>query len=164
MITAATLEQSLNNLLDSHHIDDFCPNGIQVANKGEIKKIATAVSASREAIERSVDAGAQALIVHHGIFWKGDTYPLVGNKYKKIKLLMDYDIALLCYHLPLDMHQTLGNNWKVAHDLGWTSLQPFGEFNHMLIGVKGTFPACSLTDFRKKAGRLLSASSNSSTR
>ncbi len=150
MITVNKLADSLNSYLDPLTVDDYGPNGIQVANTSEIKKIATAVSASLEVIEQAIALKANALIVHHGIFWKGESQPLTGTKYKKIKLLMDHNIALLCYHFPLDMHQTLGNNWKVARDLGWMSLEPFGEYNRMMIGVKGTFPACSTQELQKK--------------
>ncbi len=137
----------LDQLLDAQSFDDVCPNGIQVTNNGEITKICTAVSASVETIQKAIQAKANTLIVHHGIFKVKDTVTLEGTLYQKVKLLLEHNIALLCYHLPLDAHQTIGNNWKVARDLGWQNLQPFGDYNKMLIGVQGTFPTISLQEF-----------------
>ncbi len=138
--TAQILEQHLNAYLDPHKIQEKAYNGIQVTNTGAITNIATAVSASLEAIEKAVALKAQALIVHHGIFRQNDSHPLTGITYKKIKLLMEHNIALLCYHLPLDAHQEIGNNWKAARDLELINLKPFAEYNGILIGVVGQLP------------------------
>ena len=128
----------LNTLLDSSQYKDYCPNGLQVEGAAEIKRCATAVSASLETIEQAVEAGVQALIVHHGMFWKGDAFPLVGTKQKKVSLLLEHGISLIAYHLPLDANREVGNNWGAAQDLGWKELEPFGEFDGALIGVKGS--------------------------
>lgn len=136
----ATLCAYLENYLQVSSISDFCPNGLQVEGKGRINQLATAVSASLATIEMAVERGAQALLVHHGIFWNRDPYPIIGIKKKKIELLIQHGIALLAYHLPLDAHQELGNNWKAAKDLGWVDLEPFGMYNKMPLGVKGKFP------------------------
>lgn len=146
-MTSNKLADYLNQLLDVSSFDDVCPNGIQVTNNGEITKICTAVSASLETIQKIIQAKANALIVHHGIFKVKDTVILEGTLYQKVELLLEHNIALLCYHLPLDAHQTIGNNWKVARDLGWQNLQPFGDYNKMLIGVQGTFSTISLQEF-----------------
>jgi len=139
MITLQDLSLYLNDLLQVNRLNDFCINGLQVEGKTPITKVATAVSASLDTIENAVKLGAQALVVHHGLFWNQDSHALVGVKLKKIKLLLDHGISLFGYHLPLDMHQEVGNNWKAARDLGWKDLEPFGEFNGIKIGVKGTF-------------------------
>jgi dinuclear metal center YbgI/SA1388 family protein len=144
------LSSYLDGYLDPFKIDEAAPNGVQVANMVAISKIATAVSASVETIEKAVQLKVQALIVHHGTFLKYDPYQITGIKYKKIKLLMDNDIALLGYHLPLDAHREVGNNWKAAMDLGLNDLQPFAPISRVDIGVVGTIQPTSFEDFTKK--------------
>lgn len=142
------IAEELNGLFDVNRFDEY--NGIQVANQGPITAIATAVTADLETIEKAVKLGVNLLIVHHGIFRKGDSPILEGTKYKRIRSLIQNNMGLLCYHLPLDYHRTLGNNWKAARDLGWNNLEPFGEYNKMLIGVRGKFPTVSFENFKKK--------------
>ncbi len=149
-ITLYELETYLNSLLDPNKMEDGCPNGVQIANDQPIEHIATAVSASLEAIEKAATLNAQALIVHHGIFKKNDPYPITGTNFRKIKTLMENGIALLTYHLPLDAHRTLGNNWKAAYDLGLTDLQPFAEYCKAPIGVIGSLKPTPFKTFKEK--------------
>lgn len=149
-ITLAQLSQYLNMFLDPLKMEDVAINGIQVANKGFITSSATAVTASLETIEKAAALGVQALIVHHGIFKKGDPYAINGIQYKKIKVLVDHDIALLGYHLPLDAHRELGNNYKAALDLGLQNLQPFAEYYKVPIGVIGSIIPMPFNVFKKK--------------
>jgi dinuclear metal center YbgI/SA1388 family protein len=136
-ISLKELEYYLTTLLDPQKMEDSSPNGIQVAHTGSITRIATAVTASIETIEKAIALGVEALIVHHGIFRKNDPYPIVATNYRKIKLLIEHNIALLAYHLPLDAHRELGNNCKAAYDLGLRNLKPFAEFHKIPIGVIG---------------------------
>lgn len=129
----------LEEYLQASLIKDYCPNGLQIEGPSELHTIGTAVSASLSAIEQAVRLGVQALIVHHGVFWNKDPYPIIGTKKKKIQLLLENGISLIAYHLPLDAHQEIGNNWKAARDLGWEDLKPFGSYNGVPIGVMGTF-------------------------
>ncbi|MCE2983068.1 MAG: Nif3-like dinuclear metal center hexameric protein [Parachlamydia sp.] len=129
---------------------DACPNGMQVEGGSRIKKIATAVSASLETIQAAIEWEADALIVHHGLFWNRDNYPITGIKRKKLALLLERGISLFAYHLPLDRHPELGNNWKAARDLSWDNLQPFGSFNGIPLGVKGTIKSTSRASFQKQ--------------
>lgn len=149
-ITLQDLCLYCDDLLACGDFTDFCPNGLQIEASFEIEKIGTAVSASLETIEKAVDLKLDALIVHHGIFWKGDNFPIFGIKRKKIELLLKNNISLLAYHLPLDAHPFLGNNWKAALDLGWENLSPFGFQSGKFIGVKGTFPQILREEFSKK--------------
>ncbi len=149
MVTLTELSQHLNLKLDISLFKDACPNGIQIEGKKEIRKAVTAVTSSMEAIRKAVEEGADALIVHHGLFWNKDEYPLTGTKKTKIKLLLDHEISLLAYHLPLDAHRQLGNNWVAAKEMQWTALEPFGLFDGQYIGVKGVFPVISVEAFRK---------------
>ncbi|NGX58106.1 MAG: hypothetical protein K940chlam3_01007 [Chlamydiae bacterium] len=137
MITLQEIYQYLDQLLSSSEFDDYCPNGLQVEGGQKVKKIGTAVSASLETIEKAVKEGVDCLVVHHGMFWKNDPFPIVGSKKKKIDLLIKNNISLIAYHLPLDAHQEYGNNWKVARDLNWRALEPFGNFQGKPIGVRG---------------------------
>lgn len=137
-LSANSLANQLNELLDITSFEDVCPNGMQIANTGELTRVATAVSANLETIQKAIAWGAQALITHHGLFLNKTTVQLQGSLYKKVKLLLDNNIALLCYHLPLDAHLELGNNAIAARALGVSQLQPFGIFGKKAIGFYGT--------------------------
>jgi dinuclear metal center YbgI/SA1388 family protein len=150
MLTLMELDQYLNELLPSQGVTDYCPNGLQVEGKNKITKAATAVSVSLATIEAAVEMQADALIVHHGLFWQRDSYVIQGVKRKKIALLLEHGISLFAYHLPLDMHPRLGNNWRAAQELGWSDLQPFGYLNGVAIGVKGRTVECSREDFKRQ--------------
>lgn len=149
MITLQELSSYLDQLLAPGDFIDDCPNGLQVEGKREVQKIAFAVSASVAAIEAAVSLGADALIVHHGIFWQKDPLPVCGPKKQKLEKLLANQISLLGYHLPLDAHAKFGNNWKAASDLGWSQLEPFGLFRKMAIGVKGRFSKMPVKEFQK---------------
>lgn len=149
MLSVQTLNNYLEELLESSSFKDYCPNGLQVEGKQAVRSIATAVSANLATIEKAIDQQADVLIVHHGLFWKGDSYCIEGSKKKKLQLLLDHNISLFAYHLPLDAHQEVGNNWKAARDLSWENLEPFGYFNGIPLGVKGSFKECSVEDFQK---------------
>lgn len=123
MITNKVLSSSLHELLACEQFSDYAPNGLQVQGQENIKKIATAVTASLEVIERAVAMQAQALIVHHGYFWKGERSEIVGIKRERIAALLSHDINLFAYHLPLDCHPTLGNNAQLAKKLNLDAVQ-----------------------------------------
>ncbi|MEL0653751.1 Nif3-like dinuclear metal center hexameric protein [Pseudoalteromonas issachenkonii] len=106
--------QLLNDILKPHLIKDFCPNGLQVEGKNEIKKIVTGVTASQALIEAAIKQQADAILVHHGFFWKGESQPITGMKKRRIGALLANDINLFGYHLPLDIHPAVGNNAQLA--------------------------------------------------
>lgn len=134
------LVKYLNKLLDIYSFDDYGPNGLQVEGKEEVKKIAYAVSATRDSVEMAVSLGADALIVHHGLFWKfHGTRPLTGPFAKRIKPLIWNEINLLGYHLPLDAHIEFGNAASVAQLINLTELKPFGDHKGSPTGVQGVF-------------------------
>ena len=118
------LERLLNEKLSTDRINDYAPNGLQVEGKTEIKKIITGVTASQALIDYAVAQQADALLVHHGYFWKSENPCIRGMKGKRIKTLLVNDINLYGYHLPLDVHPELGNNAKLAQLLGISDLQP----------------------------------------
>lgn len=137
VLTLKELHDYLNEFLSMSAVADYGPNGLQVEGKREVKSVATAVSASLKTIEMAVSKGIDALIVHHGIFWNRDSYVIEGTKRKKLELLLRNGMSLFAYHLPLDIHPEIGNNWKAAKEMGWFDLQPFGILNGVFIGVKG---------------------------
>ncbi|WP_108897110.1 Nif3-like dinuclear metal center hexameric protein [Chlamydia serpentis] len=146
-MNVAELLSHLDNLLASGTFQDYGPNGLQVGNaQVALKKIGVAVTADIETIKQAIKANVNVLIVHHGIFWKGMPYPITGMMYKRIQLLIQHDIQLLAYHLPLDAHPTLGNNWRVALDLNWKDLQPFGS-SFPNLGVQGSFSPVHINTF-----------------
>ena len=118
------LERLLNEKLSTDKINDYAPNGLQVEGKAEIKKIITGVTASQALIDYAVAQQADAVLVHHGYFWKSENPCIRGMKGKRIKTLLVNDINLYGYHLPLDVHPELGNNAKLAQLLGIGDLQP----------------------------------------
>lgn len=129
---------------------DFCINGMQVEGKQQIHKLATAVSANLETIQKAAEWGADALLVHHGLFWNQDSHQIAGIKRQKLEILFKNNISLIAYHLPLDAHQELGNNWRAAIEMGWENLEPFCLTNAFFIGVKGRVKRMSREDFQKK--------------
>ncbi|RZI44968.1 Nif3-like dinuclear metal center hexameric protein [Herbaspirillum sp. HC18] len=117
----------LEQTLDITRFRDYCPNGMQVEGRPTIKKLVTGVTASLALIDAAVEAGADAILVHHGYFWRGEDARIVGPKYRRLKMLLAHDINLFAYHLPLDMHPELGNNAQLAARLGLTADGRFGE-------------------------------------
>lgn len=108
-----------DDYLSIDEFSDYCPNGLQVEGKKNINHIVSGVTASLELIESAIEQNADAILVHHGYFWKGESQPLVGYKGRRIRRLMQHDISLLAYHLPLDAHPTVGNNAQLAQRMGW---------------------------------------------
>ena len=139
------LEHILKCKLNSNGINDYAPNGLQVEGKAEIQKIVTGVTASQALIDYAATQGADAVLVHHGYFWKNENPCIRGMKGKRIKTLLLNDINLYAYHLPLDVHPELGNNAQLAALLGIENLQPlesgavsipvWGELREPLSGV-----------------------------
>lgn len=132
MVSLQALNRDLDRLYEPETFDDFCPNGLQVEGKGEVKRVATGVTASLATIEKAVEWGADALVVHHGLFWEGDRQRLVGPMRTKVALLVEHGISLFGYHLPMDASPDVGNNFNAAQDLGLINLTSFAEF-----GVQG---------------------------
>ncbi|MEP0354930.1 MAG: Nif3-like dinuclear metal center hexameric protein [Paraglaciecola sp.] len=139
-ITNFELLNFLNSVLTPEKVKDFCPNGLQVQGKTKITKIVMGVTASQALIDNAVEVGADAIIVHHGYFWKGESPCLTGMKKKRISTLLEHDINLYAYHLPLDIHPELGNNAQLAKLLGITNITPLQEANSQCVVMKGNFP------------------------
>ncbi len=118
---------------------DASMNGMQVGRRSEeISRIALAVDASSETFRRAADAGADAVVVHHGLFW-GRPIAVTGSHYERISLLLEHDMALFAAHLPLDAHPEVGNNAGIAETLDLRGTEPFGEYHGVMIGCRGKF-------------------------
>ena len=114
MVELNELVSWCNHILNVKAFKDYCPNGLQVESSAQLHKIITAVTASQEAIDAAIAEKADAILVHHGYFWKGEPDVLTGIKGQRIKKLMQHNISLIAYHLPLDAHAMLGNNAALA--------------------------------------------------
>jgi dinuclear metal center YbgI/SA1388 family protein len=135
------LVADLDEILETDAVRDYCPNGLQVEGSSSVRRIVTAVSASRALFTRAADHGADAIIVHHGVLWNGTEPPrLVGSFRERIRLLLANDISLIAYHLPLDRHMELGNAARLGVRLGLAELEPFAEHQGASAGVCGVFP------------------------
>lgn len=124
----------IDKLLFANEFSDYCPNGLQVDADTPISHIITGVTASQDLIEQAIVQNAQAILVHHGYFWKGEPAPLIGMKGKRIRTLLQNGISLIAYHLPLDAHPVLGNNAQLAKDLGLTLSEPLYPHEKKPIG------------------------------
>ena len=134
-------------LLQVERYADYCPNGLQLEGGASVKKIVSGVTASMALLESAKNAGADAILVHHGYFWKNEDATIVGLKRNRIKFLLENNISLLAYHLPLDAHPELGNNAQLAKKLG-LEVQSW-QGNQGLVGL-GILPSApSLKDFSK---------------
>lgn len=118
MLQRKELVDYLQSFLKVNDFKDYCPNGLQVEGSAEIKHIVAGVTASQSLIDKAIEQNADAVLVHHGYFWKGESAEIVGIKQKRIKALLEADINLLAYHLPLDAHTDVGNNAQLAQVLG----------------------------------------------
>lgn len=119
---------------------DPSKNGVQVARPDTaIERVAFAVDAAMESFQAAADWGAQVLVVHHGLFW-GREQTVTGGQYARIRFLLQHDLGLYACHLPLDAHLEVGNNAVMADALGLQSVEPFGEYKGLTIGVKGVLP------------------------
>ncbi|MFT3733605.1 MAG: Nif3-like dinuclear metal center hexameric protein [Rhodocyclaceae bacterium] len=128
------LQTHLDELLACSRVKDYCPNGLQVEGKGRIERVVCGVTASLALIERAVALQADAIIVHHGWFWRGEDGRVTGHRRQRMATLMRHDINLFAYHLPLDLHPELGNNAQLAKLFGWPVTGRCGEKELVFLG------------------------------
>src|SRR3954452_19381557 len=136
---------ALDELLDPGAFQDLGPNGLQVPGAAEVTHVVTGVSAQRELAERAVALGAQLVLVHHGLFWSFQPTGLTPLLAERLRPLFKHDINLAAYHLPLDAHETVGNNALLARALGCESHSPFGAYKGTPIGRAGRFGGDGIT-------------------
>ncbi len=139
------------SLLQTQAFKDYCPNGIQVEGCAEVQRIATAVTASQVVLDAAIAWGADAILVHHGYFWRGEAAEIVGIKKRRLAQLLRHDVSLLAYHLPLDAHLTLGNNAQLGLLWEINPLRQFGEQNIAWLGELAI--PLTLAAFAEKIGQ-----------
>ena len=128
----------IDTLLEPSRFDDVSNNGLQIARRGDdVKKVAFAVDASAKSVRAAAEAGAELLVVHHGISWGGGIRRLTDGAYEVVRAAMDADLALAAYHLPLDANRKVGNNWELARYFNLTKVEPAFSYHGNVIGVVG---------------------------
>ena len=130
----------LDETLEAALYRDHLPLGLQVPGAAEVDHVCTAVSASLDVFERAAAAGAQMLVVHHGLFWDGSPRRIGVLERRRLESLFTNDLSLVAYHLPLDGHSELGNNAVLAAMLGLDDVAPFGDYRGRLLGRYGSLP------------------------
>jgi len=143
-VSRTELNAYLNKLLQVDQFKDYCPNGLQVEGSSSIERLVTGVTASQRLIEEAIAHNAQAILVHHGYFWKGENPCITGPKKSRIATLLAHDISLFAYHLPLDADQRFGNNVQFAQTMGWTIAGKLGDTLALHGLVDGTETGGSL--------------------
>lgn len=129
------LVSELANFLQVVRFQDYCPNGLQVEGRSEVRRIVTGVTASQALIDAAIEADADAILVHHGYFWRGEPAEITGTKRNRLKQLLTHDISLLAYHLPLDAHTDVGNNVQLGKVLGWPIVRYLDDKNMLPMTV-----------------------------
>lgn len=129
------LRDYIGSMLEVSRFRDYSPNGLQVEGKSNVLRIASGVTASQEVIEAAVKWGADAIIVHHGYFWRNEDANITGIKRKRVAYLLQHEVNLLAYHLPLDAHPLLGNNAQLGKRLDFVEQGRFGEQDIACYGV-----------------------------
>lgn len=130
----AELQAHLDDLLEVSRFRDYCPNGLQVEGRDEIARVLCGVTASQALLDEAVAGGYDAVLVHHGYFWKGEDGRITGIRKRRLSTLLVNEISLFAYHLPLDAHAELGNNAQLGRLMGWDGAPAFGEQNLGWIG------------------------------
>lgn len=159
-VARARLADALDTLLQPSRFKDYGPNGLQVEGRAEVRRLVSGVTASRALIEAAVAEGADAILVHHGLFWRGQDGRVTGWMKRRLALLLAHDINLFAYHLPLDAHPELGNNARLAQHLG-VQIYPeergrFGEQSLGFMGERHSESAAALADHvAKRLGRAV---------
>lgn len=137
MTECSELVTYCNNLLNCGAYQDYSPNGLQIEGRKQVQRVVSGVTASQALIEAAAAAGADMLLVHHGYFWRGEAATITGMKQRRIRTLLEHDINLVAYHLPLDAHARYGNNVQLAELLGWRIEGGLEPNNPHSIGLHG---------------------------
>lgn len=136
------LQIHLDELLEVARLRDYCPNGLQVEGRGEVASVLCGVTASQALLDEAVSGGYDAVLVHHGYFWRGEDGRITGMRKRRLATLLNNDISLFAYHLPLDVHPEFGNNAQLGAIMGWTGE---GRFAEQELGWLGTPTKVGLT-------------------
>src|SRR3990167_4792302 len=155
-IALTTLVAEAQRYLNAARISDYCPNGLQIEGRPQVRRIVSGVTASQALVDAAVAAEADVLLVHHGYFWKGENPCITGMKQRRLKTLLSNDISLLAYHLPLDVHPEVGNNVQLAAQLEITVEGPLDPDDPRSVGLLGSLPEpMSPRDFARRVQEVL---------
>ncbi|WP_077037787.1 Nif3-like dinuclear metal center hexameric protein [Pelomonas sp. KK5] len=146
------LARHLDTLLDAQRFKDYGPNGLQVEGRDEIRHVVCGVTASLALIDAAIEARADAILVHHGLFWRGQDGRVTGWMKQRLAKLLAHEINLFAYHLPLDAHPELGNNAQLGRQFGWRADGRFGDQD---LGFIGPLDAASLEALTAKMSGVL---------
>lgn len=156
MVSLNKLVSYTDDLLSVTSFNDYCPNGLQVEGKADIRSIVSGVTASIALLDAAIENQADAILVHHGYFWKGESACITGMKRRRLHTLLTNDVSLLAYHLPLDAHAELGNNVQLARVLGFSVDGRFGDDGGLQLGFYGELDsAMSGEELAGHIGQLL---------
>ena len=156
MASLSELANYTDELLNIAQYQDYCPNGLQVEGKKTVETLISGVTASQALLDAAVQANADAVIVHHGYFWKGEDPRIIGMKKTRLQTLLASQVSLLAYHLPLDDHPELGNNAQLAKRLNLVPKGKFGRAPGDQIGVFGNiFQAMTPEQFNRHLTNVL---------
>ncbi|WP_019342632.1 Nif3-like dinuclear metal center hexameric protein [Stutzerimonas stutzeri] len=137
-VALTTLVDEADRFLNAAKMPDYCPNGLQVEGRPQVRRIVSGVTASQALLDAAVEAQADVVLAHHGYFWKNEDPRVVGIKQRRLKTLLCNDISLLAYHLPLDVHPEVGNNVQLARLLGLTVEGALEPNNPRSVGLVGS--------------------------
>lgn len=155
-IALTTLVEEAQRYLNAARISDYCPNGLQIEGRPQVRRIVSGVTASQALVDAAVEAEADVLLVHHGYFWKGENPCITGMKQRRLKTLLSNDISLLAYHLPLDLHPEVGNNVQLAAQLDITVEGPLDPDDPRTVGLLGSLrEPMSPRDFARRVQEVL---------
>ena len=152
------LHEHLDALLEASRLKDYCPNGLQVEGRAEVRRVLCGVTASQALVDLAVSGGYDAVLVHHGYFWRGEDGRITGLRKRRLQALLTHDVSLIAYHLPLDVHAELGNNAQLARVMGWTGEGRFADQDLGWIGRPAAPPgtetaACLARSIAARLGR-----------
>ncbi len=152
MVALDEITALLDRELDIAAFEDASHNGLQVGNSGAIRRVCVGVDASMDFFTQAARQRADLLICHHGLSWGDSLRRITGINYRRLKFLLDHDMALYACHLPLDAHPVLGNNAGIAKAFELRNIQPFGDYHGMTIGCRGALPrSLPYERFKKRA-------------
>lgn len=155
-IALSVLVEEASRYLAVSGMPDYCPNGLQVEGRAEVRRIVSGVTASQALLDAAVEAGADLVLVHHGYFWKSENPCVVGSKQRRLKTLLTHEVSLLAYHLPLDVHPEVGNNVQLARRLGVLVEGPLEPGNPRSVGLVGSLPEpMEPLDFARRVAHML---------
>ena len=155
-IALRTLVEEADRYLNAQRITDYCPNGLQVEGRPQVRRIVSGVTASQALLDAAVEAEADVVLVHHGYFWKGEDACITGMKRRRLQTLLGNDISLLAYHLPLDVHPEVGNNVQLARQLDITVEGQLDPDNPKVVGLLGSLAEpMSARDFARRVQEVL---------